>query len=92
MRVRQTEVQVGIAGRHAAPGRAHHEALLDQVGLQHILNGAALFGNGRGQTVHPDRATVKFLYHGQQQATIEVIKAFLVDAQHVQGPVGDLGR
>ena len=51
---------------HPAPRGSHDVALLDQVGLQHIFNGMALFTDGRSQTVHADRATVEFLDHGQK--------------------------
>ena len=33
---------VGVARRHAAPGRTHEKTLLDEVGLQHLLDGIAL--------------------------------------------------
>ena len=41
------------------------------------------------QAVHANRAAVEFLDHGQQQPAVQVIEALLVDAEHIQRPVGE---
>ena len=57
---RQAEVLVGAPRGHPAPRRAH-EALLDQEGLQHVLDGAALLAERRRQGLHADRPAVEAL-------------------------------
>src|SRR5690606_13313659 len=55
----QPEVAVGLAGGHAPARGAHQEALLDQVGLDHVLQGAALLRQRGGQRFHAHRAAVE---------------------------------
>jgi hypothetical protein len=57
-RWRQAEVQVCIFRRDAAAGRAHDVALLDQEGLDHVLNGAALLAKRLDPAVF-DEAVVR---------------------------------
>ena len=55
----QAQVAVGLGGGHAAARGAHDVALLDQVGLDHVLERAALLAERRGQRFHADRAAVE---------------------------------
>ena len=66
----QTTMQPGIACGDPPARGAHDEALLDQVGFEHVLDGAAFLADRRGQVVQPDRAAVELLDHGLQQAAV----------------------
>ena len=57
----QPEMQIGVLGCHPASRCAHHEALLDQVWLDDILDRAALFADRRRQTLNANRPAVEFL-------------------------------
>ncbi len=52
----QAEIGVGEVGQHAAARRALHEALLDEVRLDHVLDHVALLGQRRGDGLDADRA------------------------------------
>src|SRR5690606_11562885 len=71
----QAEMQIGRARDDPAARRAHHVALLDQIGFQHILDGAALLADGGRQVVDSDRAAVELLDDGQQQAAVLLVEA-----------------
>src|SRR3546814_10794607 len=60
-------VHIRLRRRHAAARGAHQEALLDQEGLDHVLEGAALFAQRGGQRLDPDRAAVEGLHDDAQQ-------------------------
>src|SRR5690606_5144871 len=85
----QAKVQISVACDHTAARRAHDVALLDQIGLQNILDGVALFTDGRGQAINANRTAVEFFDQGQQQSSILVIQPALVDVEHVQCKIGD---
>src|SRR5689334_417121 len=55
----QAEMLVGVAGSDAAARSAHDEALLDQIGFDHVLDRAALLAQRRRETLDPDRAAVE---------------------------------
>jgi hypothetical protein len=75
--------------RGDAPARcALQVALLDQVGLDHVFNGVALFANAGGNVVQPHRAAVKAVDHGLQQLAVHQVKALRVHIQHGQRLVG----
>src|ERR1019366_7151164 len=65
-RLRQTEMLVGIRGGDSAARGALQITLLDQVRLDHILDGVALFTDSGGKIVHADRAVREFLDHRLQ--------------------------
>src|SRR4029450_6977090 len=54
----QAEMLVGVTGGDAAGGRGHDEGLLDQIGLDHVLDRAALLAERRRETLDTDRAAV----------------------------------
>ena len=54
-RHRQIEMAEGVPGQHAAARRALHEALLHQIGLDHLLDHVALVAERRGHGLDPDR-------------------------------------
>ena len=57
----------GVAGGHTPARGSHDVPLLDQVGLQHILDGATLLGNRGRQALHAHRAAV--------ESTVEYLEA-----------------
>ena len=76
--------------RHAPTRGAHQKALLDQVGLDHVFQRAALFGQRRRQRFHADRAAVEILDDEVEQTTVEVVEAFRIDLQHQHRGAGDV--
>jgi len=53
-------------GGHASALRALQVALLDEVRLEHVLDGIALLADRRGKVLDPDRATREFLDDGEE--------------------------
>src|SRR5687768_16903605 len=81
---------IGVLRNYSASGCALNKALLNKIGLQHVLDGAALFTQCSGNAVGPYWTTIKFFNDGHQQAPVEMIKTIFVDTQHVQRCTGDL--
>ena len=79
-----------------AARRALDETLLDQEGLNHILERVPGLGQGGRQRFHAHRATAKGLDQGLQIAPVETVQTDLVDLQPRQRPIGhsrtDLAR
>src|SRR3954469_1601559 len=61
VRLRQAEMPEGVRRQHAATGGALHEALLDQVGFDDLLDGVSRLGQGRRHGLDPDRAAAERL-------------------------------
>ena len=59
-------MQIGITRCHAAAWRAQYIPLLDQIGLQDILDRTAFLGNCSGETFHTDRPAIEFFQQRQQ--------------------------
>ena len=83
-------MEIGRARGHPAPGGTHEEALLDQVGLDHVFDGTPLLAYGRCQAVHPHRATVEFADHRLQQASVHHVEAGVVHVEHGKGRIRHL--
>jgi hypothetical protein len=81
---------VGGGRRHTSARRALQVALLDQVGLQHVLDGVAGFADRGGQIVHADRAAVELVQHGFQQLAVHQVEADAIHVEHLQRGVGQL--
>ena len=64
--------------------RPQDKTLLNQEGLQHILNRTALFRQSRSQAIDTHRAAIELLDHGQQQPSIQMIKALSVNVQQIE--------
>ena len=78
---REAEVFPGLGrGRPAARG-AHHEALTDEVGLGHCLDGVGLLPHGHRQGREPDRTSGKSPTQGFQDRAVEPVEAGLVDVE-----------
>ena len=68
------EVLVGEAGGDAAAGGAIEEADLDEEGFVDLFEGVLLFGEGGGEGVEADWATVVLFYDGAQEASVSPSK------------------
>ena len=64
----QAEVLIGLARGDAAARGAHQEALLDQVGLDHVFDRAALLAERRRKAFDADRTAVELLDDGRAAA------------------------
>src|SRR4029453_8065339 len=84
----QAEMLVGVTGGDAAARGAHDEALLDQIGLDHILDRAALLAERRRETLDADRAAVKLLDDRHQELAVHHVEAERVDVEHVERRLG----
>ena len=69
-------------GGDAAARSSLQVALLDQEGLQHVLDGVALLADGSGQVVHADRAAVELLQNRLNEFAVHDVEAGTVDIQH----------
>jgi hypothetical protein len=78
--------------RHAAARRALQEALLDQVGFEHVLDGVARLADGGGEVVDADRAAAELVDHRRQQLAVHDVEAAVVDVEHQQRQIGDFLR
>ena len=79
-------------GGHAAARRALQVTLLDEEGLQHVLDRVALLADGRGEIVDADRAAVEFGEHGLEELAVHDVEAGGVDIEHRQRGVGHRAR
>ena len=76
--------------RGDAPARrALQVALLDQIRLDHVFDGVALFADAGGDVVQADRAAVKAVDHRFEQFAVHQIEAFGVHVEHDQGFLGN---
>ncbi len=78
-------------GQHAAARGALQQALLDEIGLDHLLDAVALLGERRGQGVDPDRSATVVVGDASQVAPVHRIQPAAVHVETAQGGVGVLG-
>ncbi len=57
------------------------QALLDQIGLDCLFNGIALFGQSRRQCLDPNRTTTVILGNTAQEAPVHGIEAQFIDVE-----------
>src|SRR5207342_1357061 len=88
---RQPQVLVGPGRDHAAARGALEQALLEQVGLEHVLDRVGLLADRDGQGREPDRAAAELGRDRVEQGAVAAIEAAGVDLEHLQGEGGDLG-
>ena len=67
---------------------AVQEALLDEVGLDHVFDGVAGLADGGGQVVQPHRPAVEAVHQGLQQLAVHQVKAHGVHVQQGQSLSG----
>ncbi|CFM09835.1 Uncharacterised protein [Bordetella pertussis] len=72
----------------AAARRALQVAVLDQIRLDDVFDGVALFADRRRQAVHADRAAVELVHDGFEQLAVHDIQALRVHIQHGQRAAG----
>src|SRR5215204_2777262 len=58
-RLGQAEVAEGVGGEHAPARGALHEAFLDQIRLDDVLDGVARLGQRRRDSLDPDRTAAE---------------------------------
>ena len=87
----EAEMAPGGAGQQPAARRALQQALLQQVGLDHLLQRVALLRQRRRQRVDADRPAAVVVGDAAQIAAIEAVEAERVDLELGQRPVGDRG-
>ncbi len=79
-------------GGDAAARRALQVALLDEVGLDDVLDGAGLLADAGGDVVQPHRAAVEAVDDSLQQLSVHHVEALGVHIEHRQGALGDVLR
>src|SRR5215471_1200752 len=78
------EVLVREVSSNSASGSPVEESDLNQERLVNLLDGVGLFGQRRRQCVHSHRTTLVFLDDRQQQLTVDLVEAMLVDLKHFE--------
>ena len=74
-RRRQAEMDEGCCGQHAAARRARDEALLEQIGLDDLLDRIARLGQRRGDGLDADRAAAVIHRRCSEIAMVERVEA-----------------
>ena len=69
------EVLVGQHGGFSAAGGAHKVALLDEIWLVDLLDGAGLLAHGGGHGVQADGAALELVDDGGEDADVHVVQA-----------------
>ena len=83
------EMRPCVGRQQPAARRALDEALLDQIGLDDVLDGVARFGKRRGDRLDPDRPAAEVAGDHRQVAPVELVEPECIDLQPVQRLVGD---
>src|SRR6478736_5205696 len=71
---REAEVGERGLGGHAAAGRAHEEAALDEEGLVDVLDGLGLLPHADGQRREPDRSAPEALADGGEDGPVDLVE------------------
>src|SRR3984957_6691033 len=78
-----------VRGEQAAAWRALHEALLDQIGLDDLLDRIARLGQRGGDRLDADRAAAKTKGDGVEIAPVHLVEADRIDVEQAKRAVGD---
>ena len=78
--------------RHAAARRALQIALLDEIGLEHILDGLGILADRMREVLQTDGAAREFLDHGEEQLAVHDVEPERVDIEHLERGFGDALR
>ena len=89
LRRRDPQVPVRRQRRDPPARRALQVALLDQVGLDHVLDRARLLADRRGHVVQAHRAAVEAVDHRLEQLAVHHVEALRVDVEHRQRQLGE---
>ena len=84
------QVLIGQLGHLASPRSAFDEALLDEEGLVHLLDGAAVLSDGRGNRVDAHRPALELVDDGKQYLVVYLVQSITVDIECLQGIAGDV--
>ena len=85
----QAEMREGLRRQQPAARRALHEALLDQVGLDDVLDGVARLRQRRRDRLDADRPAAEILGDHREVAPVERVEAVRVHLQREQRLVGE---
>src|SRR6476661_1148896 len=88
---RKPKMGEGALGEHAAARRTRDEALLQQIGLDDLLDGVARLRQRRGDGLDADRTASVIHGDAAQIAMIERVEPAVVHFELRQRAVGDLG-
>ena len=91
-RRREAEVRPGARRQHPPARRALDQPLLQQEGLDHLLDGVAHLRERRRDRLHPHRPAAVVLGEEPQVAPVRPVEPEVVDPEPHQRPVGDLPR
>src|SRR5881392_510969 len=90
-RRRRDDAEVAVSGeRGDAPAqRPLQVALLDEEGLEHVLDGFGVLADGMREVVEADRAAGELLDHREQQLAVHEVEPEHVDVEHLERGLGD---
>src|SRR5262249_24280260 len=80
----EPEMSVSRERGDAAARGALQVALLDQEGLEDVLDRVGLLADGVRQVLHPDRPARELLDHREQELAVHEVEAERVDVEHAQ--------
>ena len=84
---------VASLGQYPSPRGALDQALLEQVGLEHVLDRVGLLADSDRQGREPDRASAEFLGDRRQQLAVVAVEPGAVDLEQLErfggGLLGD---
>src|SRR5690349_9804507 len=82
---RKTEMLVGPLGQHPAPRRALHQALLEQVGLEDVLDRVRLLPDRHREGRQAHGPTAELARHDIEQPPVVPVEPGSVDLEHLEG-------
>ena len=85
-------MQVRLPRRDPTARGAHHEALLDQEGFDHVFDGAALLAERRREAFDADGAAVELLDDREQELAIHHVEAIAIDIEQIERGLRDFVR
>src|ERR1700761_7347185 len=80
----QSEVVVGALREHPPARGTFEQALLKQVGLEHVLDRIRLLADGDRKGRKADRSAAEFGRDGVEESAVGAVEAGLVDLEHPQ--------
>ena len=81
---------VGAGSGDASARGAIEHADLHQIRLVHFFDGIFFFAENGSESAEADGTTAIFIQQGNHQIAIDFIEAVLIDAEHLEGILGDL--
>src|SRR3954469_2954193 len=87
----ESESAVGQGSGTAAPGSPLQKALLNQIGLVHILQSSGILADGYGHCPQAYRTPAELFDDGGQNASVHVVQPELIHIEPGKGRAGYLG-